>query len=166
MSLYAADDEARIRAAARVRAWTRSGLLTAAQEAAIQAGLHVDVRRTNRYLRFALFVFGTIVVWAAVGLSLLVFDVKQDWAIAWTAILAGGIALVLASFLVVRFRLYRFGIEEALGVWSVALVALGAGFLTSVATHGDDRPALVACVTAAIVGAATAREHETIITLP
>jgi len=154
MSLYVAGDEARIRAATRVRAWTRSGLLTAAQDAAIQADLRVDVRRTNRYLRFALFVFGTIVVWAAVGLSLLLFDVKQDWAIAWTAILAGGIALVLASFLVVRFRLYRFGIEEALAVWSVALAALGAGFLTSATMRGDDGPALVACVTAAIASVA------------
>jgi hypothetical protein len=150
MSLYAAADEARIRAAARVRAWTRSGFLTTAQGIAIESDLRVDVRRTNRYLRFALFVFGTIVVWAAVGLSLLLFDANQDWAIGWTAILAGAIACALAGFLVVRFRLYRFGIEEALAVWSAVLVALGAGFLTSAAMHGYERPALVAFGTAAI----------------
>ena len=154
MSLYAAADEARIRAAARVRAWARSGLITVSQGIAIESGLRVDVRRTNRYLRFALFVFGTIVVWAAVGLNLLLFDVNQEWAIAWTAILAGAIALALASFLVVRFRLYRFGIEEALAVWSVAFLTLGAGFLTSAAMSGDDGPALVACGTAAIASLA------------
>jgi hypothetical protein len=61
------------------------------------------VTRTNRYLRFALFAFGTIVVWAAVGLSLLLLDLKEEWALAWTAILAGAIAVALAAFLVVGF---------------------------------------------------------------
>lgn len=154
MSLYAADDEARIRAAGRVRAWTRSGLLTAAQGIAIESGLRVDVRRTNRYLRFALFVFGTIVVGAAVGLSLLLFDVRQDWAIAWTAMLAGALALALAAVLVVRFRLYRFGIEEALAVWSVALEAFGAGFLASAGTHANDAPVLIAFGSAAFASVA------------
>jgi hypothetical protein len=157
MILYAAEGEARIRTAARVRAWTQSGLLSAAQGTAIEAGLRVDVTRTNRYLRFALFAFGTIVVWAAVGLSLLLLDLNEEWALAWTAILAGAIAVALAAFLVVRFRLYRFGIEEALAVWSVALVTFGAGFFTSVARHGDDGPALVACVAAAIASVAVYR---------
>jgi hypothetical protein len=154
MSLYARDDESRIRAAARVRAWTQSGLLTAAQGIAIESGLRVDVRRTNRYLRFALFVFGTIVVWAAVGLSFLLFDVKQELGFAWMAILAGAMVCALAAFLVVRFRLYRFGIEEALAVWSIVLVAIGAGFLTLAALDGDRWPALVACGAAAIASAA------------
>src|SRR5262249_37807043 len=152
--LYDAADEARIRAAARVRAWARSGLLTSSQDDAIQADLRVDLKRTNRYLRFALFIFGTIVVWAAVGLSLLLFDVKQDRAIGWTAMVAGAIAFALAAFLVRRFRLYRFGIEEALAVSSVALLALGAGFLTSVAMHGGDGPSFAACGTSAIASVA------------
>jgi hypothetical protein len=148
MKLYSAADEAAIRAAARIRAWTRSGLLTPGQGSAIESGLRPDVKRTNRYLRLALFVFGTIAVWAGVGLCLLALDIRQDWAIGWIAILAGVIDFALAAFLVVRFQLYRFGVEEALAVWSVAFVAFGAGFLTS-SGRGGDTPALVACVTAA-----------------
>jgi hypothetical protein len=152
MSLYAAADEERIRAAADVRAWTRSGLLAASQGAAIESSLRTDLRRTNPYLRLALFIFGSIVVWAAIGLSLLLLDTRQDWAIAWVAIIAGAIDLALAGFLVARFRLYRFGIEEALAIWSVVLVAFGTGFLTSIGSHGDV-PALVACLTAALASA-------------
>ena len=58
------------------------------------------------------------------------------------------IDFALAAFLVVRFQLYRFGVEEALAVWSVVFAALGAGFLTS-SGPGSDTPAFVACVTAA-----------------
>jgi hypothetical protein len=147
MSLYSAADEAATRAAARVRAWTRSELLTPGQGSAIESGLRPDVKRTNRYLRLALFVFGTIAVWAGAGLCLLILDIREDLATGWIAILAGVIDFALAAFLVVRFQLYRFGVEEALAVWSVVFVAFG-GFLTS-SGRGGDTPALVACVTAA-----------------
>jgi len=150
MRLYAAADEERIRTAAQVSAWTRSGLLTPSQGAAIASGLRTNLRRTNAYLRVALFVFGTIIVWAAVGLCMLVLDFRQDWAVASAAIVMGAIDLVIALFLVVRFRFYRFGVEEAFAIWSVALVTFGAAFLTGLVRHGGtDVPALVACITAA-----------------
>jgi hypothetical protein len=66
MNLYATGDEERIHAAAQVREWTRSGLLDTSQGATLEAGLRTDLKRTNRYLRIALFIFGTIVVVATV----------------------------------------------------------------------------------------------------
>ena len=148
MSVYSTADEERIHAAAEVRAWTQSGLLDAAQGASIESGLRTELRRTNRALRIALFIFGTIVVLALVGLCIAAFDLKLDSTVAWTAMVAGVTYFMLAQFLVFRFHLYRFGVEEAFAVWAIVLAGFGAGFLVSSSTYGD-APVLAAFVTAA-----------------
>ena len=153
MSRYATADEERTRAGARVREWTQSGLLEAAQGAAIEAGLRADLKRTNRYLRIALFIFGTIIVWAAFGFWLVAFSLRHDSVVAGSAIVAGIVCYTLAECLVLQFELYRFGVEEAFAVSSVALLAGGAGFLTSTGSHYGDAPMLVALLTAAIASA-------------
>jgi len=153
MSLYSTADEERIRAAAQVRAWTQSGLLDAAQGASIESGLRTELRRTNRALRFALFIFGTIVVLASVGLWIAAFNLRFDSAVARTAMVAGVAYFIVAQFLVLKFQLYRFGVEEAFAVWAGVLVGFGAGFLVSSGgTHGDP-PARAALVTASVASA-------------
>src|SRR5437867_11243633 len=99
MRLYAAADEERIRASARVREWTGSGLLDASQGASIETGLRTDLKRTNRYLRIALFIFGTIVVVAAFGFSVVASGVTRESAVATSAIVAGVAFFVLAQLL-------------------------------------------------------------------
>jgi hypothetical protein len=153
MNLYAIADEERIHAAAQVREWTRSGLLDASQGAAIETGLHTDLKRTNRYLRVALFIFGTIVVVAAFGFWMVAFGVSRESVVGWSAIVAGVASCILAQLLVVQFQLYRFGVEEAFAVWSVALLAGGAGLLTSSGGTRSALPEVVACVTATIASA-------------
>jgi hypothetical protein len=153
MSLYSTADEEQIRAAAQVRAWTQSGLLDAAQGASIESGLRTGLRRTNRALRIALFIFGTIVVLASVGLCIVALDLKLDSTVAWAAMIAGVAYFMVAQFLVLRFQLYRFGVEEAFAVWAVVLVGFGAGFLVSAGGTYGDRPALAAFVTAAVASA-------------
>jgi len=107
MSRYATADEERIRAGARVREWTQSGLLEASQGAAIEAGLRADLKRTNRYLRIALFIFGTIVVWAAFGFWLVAFSLRHESVVAGWAIVAGIVCYTLAECLVLQFEFYR-----------------------------------------------------------
>ena len=153
MNLYTIADEDRIHAAGQVREWTRSGLLDASQGAAIETGLRTDLKRTNRYLRVALFIFGTIVVVAAFGFLMVAFGVSRESVAGWSAIVAGVVFCVLAQLLVVQFQLYRFGVEEAFAVWSVALLAAGAGILTWAGGNRGDLPMLAACVTAAIASA-------------
>jgi cytochrome c biogenesis protein CcdA len=154
MSVYSTADEERIRAAAQVRAWTQSGLLDAAQGASIESGLRTKLRRTNRALRIALFIFGTMVVLALVGLCIVAFDLKLDSTVAWTAIVAGVAYFMLAQSLIFKFHLYRFGVEEAFAVWAIVLAGFGAGFLVSASGTYGDPPALTAFVTAAAAGAA------------
>ena len=153
MNLYATVDEERIRAAAQVREWTRSGLLNASQGTAFEAELRTDLKRTNRYLRIALFIFGTIVVWATLGFCMAAFGMRRESELAWSAVVAGIAFSILAQLLIVQFQLYRFGAEEAFAVWSVALVAGGVGILTSIGGNHGDLPMLAGCVTAAIASA-------------
>ena len=51
MSCYASIHEEQIRTQSRVREWTRSGFLDEGQSERISAGLQVDLRRTNPFLR-------------------------------------------------------------------------------------------------------------------
>jgi hypothetical protein len=105
MNRYAVEDEERIRHAALVREWTRSGLLSAPQGSAIEASLRTDLKRTNRSLRAGLFTFGTIVVCAGLGFCLAAFGVSNQSVIAWSAIAAGGVCQLLAEQQVQRLRL-------------------------------------------------------------
>jgi hypothetical protein len=154
MSRYAANEEERIRTSELVREWTRSGLLSAAQRTSIDAGLRTDLRRTNRSLRAVLFIFGTIVVWASCVFFLLAFGVNDSSAAAWWAMAWGVVCFVIAEFLVSQFRLYRFGVEEAFAIWSVALLAVGTGILTSIGRSRGDFPLFVSLLTATMASTA------------
>ena len=101
------------------------------------------LRRTNRALRFALFIFGTIVVVGVVRILDRRHSIcRLDSAVAWTAMVAGVACFIVAQFLVSQFQLYRFGVEEAFAVWSVALVALR-GRLPDVVRRHVRRPAML-----------------------
>lgn len=154
MSRYTADEEERIRTSGLVEEWTSSGLLSASQRISIEAGLRTDLKSTNRSLRAVLFIFGTVVVWAAFGFCVLAFDVKQGSVIAWSAMAWGVACFVLAEYLVAHFRLYHFGVEEAFAVWSVVLLAGGAAIHTSFSGSQSDFPLFVAFLTAAIASVA------------
>jgi hypothetical protein len=61
---------------------------------------------------------------------------------------------MLAQFLVFKFHLYRFGVEEAFAVWAIVLAGFGTGFLVSSSGTYGDPPVLAAFVTAAAASAA------------
>ena len=124
---YSDDDERRVRMQARVREWTRAGLIDANQEAQLLARLVVDVKRTNGWLRAVLGFFTVIVVAAVVGLVLVqLHRLPRDAEVATTVWIVGALCLVAADQLAGRARLYRHGVEEMLAVASVALMAVGA----------------------------------------
>jgi hypothetical protein len=137
MRLYAIGDEERIWTSELVREWCSSGLLNDSQRASLEAELNTELRRTNRALQAVLFIFGTIVVWAALGFFLMVFDLKRESELWWPALAWGAVCFAVADRLVAHFRLYRFGVEEAFAVWSAALLAGGTGLLISIGRSGD-----------------------------
>jgi len=154
MRRYTPDDEERIRSQAHVRAWSRAGLLDAAVAARLNEELRPDLRRTNDLLRAGLALFTFIIVIAAV---VLVVTTSSSWKSGDVAPIAGGAAiacLAIAEALVARFRLYRFGVEEALAVSGAGLAALCAATTVDVVRGGQSghAPAIAAFTVAAAGG--------------
>ncbi|HKB09417.1 MAG TPA: hypothetical protein VKD69_02145 [Vicinamibacterales bacterium] len=123
MTRYTQEEEEQIRNQAHVRAWARAGLIQADQATALEARLRTTLRRTNGFLRAALALFTAVIVAATVLLFLVSFDIPYDPATMALAIAAAA-AAVIADYLVHAFRLYRYGIEEALAAAAVVLLAI------------------------------------------
>jgi hypothetical protein len=126
MMIYPRDDERAIRQQRMVEDWTRSGLLQPEQREQMMPELQVDLRRTNRFLRVTLFIFGYMIVNAVVALFAVFFDLEN---VAGTvlAFVAAGAFFAIAQWLIMRYRLYRFGVEEAAAIASVSFFTLGSG---------------------------------------
>lgn len=152
MRRYTAAEEEAVRTASRVRDWTESGLIEPQRAAQIEQGLRTGLRRTNWALRTIQFIFAALVLQAAVGLVMVIFRPDDEAVAATLAVLAGIGYFALADFLIARFRLYRFGVEEAAAVCAVALIA--AGFTIGAASIAVERDtvAFVAFVAIAVVG--------------
>jgi hypothetical protein len=131
MRRYPAEEEERIRAQALVREWTRSGLLDRSQGARLDAELRVDVRRTNVFLRAGLAFFAALIISASVLLVIVGLDLQKAMPVATVTALAAAGCLALAEWLIGQFRLYRFGVEEALAVASVLLLGASGAAVTS-----------------------------------
>jgi hypothetical protein len=129
MRKYDARDERSIRVEQLVREWTQSGLLQKDQETAILPELKVDLRRTNFFFRFILLVFGLLIIWSSVWLIRITFGLREDVPEAILFAFGAVASLFLGEFLITRFRLYRFGVEEAAAAAAASLAALAVGIL-------------------------------------
>jgi hypothetical protein len=153
MRRYSHADEERIRALRMVREWTRSGLLDPIQGAQLEAELHVELRRTNLFLRAVLALFTALIVAASAALILDVLDVRDKVSIAAVTGMAALTCIALAEYLVVAFRVYRFGIEEALAVAAVVLVSIsGAALMSRLHVGPRGLPEAAAAAIAAAAG--------------
>lgn len=138
MSAYHPDDERAIRTGRLVEDWTRSGLLSPEQRDILMPQMAVDLRRTNKFLRITLFVFGGVILQSALGLfAVALFDVSSAAGAGVLCLIVGAGCFRLASHLVSRYHLYRFGVEEAAALSAAGLVAIGAALLIADAAAGD-----------------------------
>jgi uncharacterized membrane protein YgcG len=125
MRSYTDEDEQTIRVRRLVDEWTRSGLLDAAQRLRLTADLNVDLRRTNRFLRGTLFGFGLLIIAAATGLVVVQVRPRDETTAGLIALAGAGVCTAAVEFLIARFRLYRFGVEEAFAAGAVVLATAG-----------------------------------------
>ena len=123
---YSRTDEEKLRTWDLVREWTRSGLLSPSSEAAIEADLRTDLRRTNPFLRAVLFVFTCLIVAASIALVAIQLDIDDKFPAALLCFVSAATCFALAEYLISRFRLYRFGAEEALAAGSALLLTVAA----------------------------------------
>ena len=161
MRKYADDQERTIRVKRLVDEWTASGLIDATQHGRIAAGLDVDLRRTNRFLRLTLFTFGLLIIAASVGLVGVTLDVNAATAAGTLCLMAAAVSAVLAETLINRFRVYRFGVEEACAVSAAVLAAGGSGMIAGAwpgVTSGD-RQIFVALVVGSAAAFAVYRRY-------
>jgi hypothetical protein len=127
MRRYSKSDEQSVRAHALVREWTRSDLLNGAQGARLGEEAKPDLKRTNNFLRAVLFLFTGLIVGAALLLAVELLELRGSRATSAASAVAAVLCFGSAEFLIGRFRVYRFGIEEALAVAAVVLLVIAAG---------------------------------------
>lgn len=157
MRHYAVEDEVRLRLGRDLHDWRKAGLLTPDEETDLRADVATDLRRAGLMLRLGLAAFTVIAGAAAVGLVFLVTDMRSEVAVSIAAALLGAVAFGAATGVVRRFRLYRYGVEEALALGAVALWGFSAGLLaaeTFKANSGGD--AWFFAMTAVAAGSAAA----------
>ena len=157
MRHYAVEDEVRLALGRDLQDWRQAGLLTAEEETDLRADVATDLRRAGIMLRLGLAAFTVLAGAAAVGLVFLMTDMRSEVAVSITAALLGAAAFGAATAFVNRFRLYRYGVEEALALGAVALWGFAAGLLaaeTFKANSGGD--AWFFAMTAVATGSAVA----------
>ncbi|HEY4357029.1 MAG TPA: hypothetical protein VGN16_14870 [Acidobacteriaceae bacterium] len=126
MRIYTESSEEALLARKLLKQWADDGALSKEQYEHLEQDTVSGLRTTNVFLRLVLFFFTVIVVAAGVGLFFLVFlshPSEQTGGI--TCLIFAAICYAVAEAAVARAYLYRFGIEEALGVCSVALFCGG-----------------------------------------
>jgi len=130
MRAYSASSEEALRARNLLKDWAGEGFLTEAQYQRMEQETVCDLRRTNIFLRIVLFFFTVLIVTAAIALFFTTFLRRPSEQITGIFLLIfAPIAYAAAEFAVTQARLYRYGIEEALAVSSVAFLCIGMVFV-------------------------------------
>jgi hypothetical protein len=129
MRLFSASSEEALRAGRLLTDWAGEGFLTQAQYQLLKRETVSELRTVNIFLRLVLFFFTLIIVGAAAGLFFVVFlshPSQQTDGIVF--LIFAVVCYVAAEVAASQARLYRYGIQEALVVCSVAFLCAGMQF--------------------------------------
>lgn len=153
MSAYTDEQERAIRTGRLVHDWARSGLITPGQRDRMLPELQVDLRRTNKFLRITLFIFGLLIVQSVAGLLAVSIGSGDEVVAGIFCAMVAAASLWLTNKLVTQYQLYRFGIEEAGAIAGVILAGVAA---LLVSTLGTDRVTNVSIAVALAAAAGVA----------
>jgi hypothetical protein len=126
--IYTESREETLRARKFMKEWTGDGYLTREQHQRLEQDTVSDLRTNNIFLRLVLFFFTIIALAAAIALFFVTFKPDPEQTIGIFLLIFSVISYAAAEMAVAQARLYRYGIEEALAVCSVALLCVGLGF--------------------------------------
>jgi hypothetical protein len=126
MRLYSASSEETLRARKLLTDWASDGYLTKQQHQHLEQETASELRTTNIFLRLVLVFFTLIIVGAAAALFFVVFlSLPSQQTTGFFFLIFAAVCYAAAEFAVSQFRLYRYGIEEALAVCSVGFLCAG-----------------------------------------
>jgi hypothetical protein len=126
--IYTESSEENLRARKLLKEWTDDGDLSKEQYQRLEPDTVSELRVTNIFLRLVLFFFTMVAVAAAVALFFTIFlsrPSEQTEGILF--LIFAAVCYTAAEVAATHTRLYRYGIEEALAVCSVALLCVGLG---------------------------------------
>lgn len=126
MRIYSASSEEALRARKFLKEWAGEGLLTEAQYRQMEQETASDLRTTNIFLRLVLFVFTLNIVGAAAALFFVnFFQHSSEHPAGIFLLIFAAVCYGAAYYAASQFRLYRYGIEEALAAFSVVFLCGG-----------------------------------------
>ncbi len=127
MRAYTAEAEEALRARSLLKDWANEGYVTDTQYQRMEQEAVCELRRTNIFLRLVLFLFTIIIVAAGTGLVyVVVFSSRAGQRETGVFLLfCAVVSYACTEFAVMQARLYRYGIEEALAICSVAFLCVG-----------------------------------------
>jgi len=124
--IYTESNEETLRARKLLKQWTGDGSLSKEQYQRLEQDTVTDLRITNIFLRLVLFFFTLIGVAAAGALFYTIFLSRpSDQTTGILLLIFAAVSYMAAEVAVAQARLYRYGIEEALAVCSVAFLCGG-----------------------------------------
>jgi hypothetical protein len=124
--IYTESSEETLRARNLLTQWTAEGSLSKEQYQRLEQDTVSGLRITNIFLRLVLFLFTTIGVAAAVALFFTIFLSRPSQpTIGIVLLIFAAVSYTAAEIAAAQARLYRYGIEEALAVCSVAFLCIG-----------------------------------------
>jgi hypothetical protein len=127
--IYTESSEETLRARKFLTQWTGDGDLSKEQYQRLEQGTVSDLRTTNIFLRLVLLFFTMIGVAAAVALFFTIFLSRPSQQTTGIFLLTfAAVSYAAAEVAATQARLYRYGIEEALAVCSVAFLCVGLYF--------------------------------------
>jgi hypothetical protein len=128
--IYTESSEETVRARKLLAQWMGDGSVSKEQHQRLKQETVSDLRTTNIFLRLVLFFFSMIGVGAAVGLFFTIFLSRpSEHTTGIFLLIFAAVSYTAAEVAVTRARLYRYGIEEALAVCSVAFLCVGLDLL-------------------------------------
>ena len=151
MRIYTTSSQEALHARIVLKDWARQGFLSEAQYQRMEPETVSELRTTNIFLRLVLFLFTVIIVGAAVGLFLVILKPSQEMSGFFLLIFAV-LSYAAAEGAVSQARLYRYGIEEALAIFSLGFLSLGIelAFFTGYGRPPNLDKAVVSCAAASL----------------
>jgi hypothetical protein len=129
---YSAASEEAVHARGLLKDWAGEGFLSEAQYREMEPETVCDLRRTNIFLRLVFGFFTVIIALATVGLFFtLVFQGAGAQGMGVFLLVSAAVSYGIAESAVAEYRLYRYGIEEALLACAVGLLCGGVAELWS-----------------------------------